>query len=164
MSRKSEPILVAYYSHSGNTCKIATLIHQAVGGTLHEIQPEVPYPKSYNAVLDRAKQEIKAGYHPPLQPTPDLVTSCDIIFVGTPNWWSTIAPPIATFLSEHDLSGKTIIPFCTHGGGGLGRIDKEIRKLCPHAAFLTSFKIYGSGGQQAESEVSAWLHRLGMND
>jgi flavodoxin len=158
----AEHILIVYYSRSGNTRKIANLIHQEVGGTIHEIQPEVPYPDSYNAVLDQAKKEIQAGYKPALQSTLDHIESYDTIFVGSPNWWSTIAPPVATFLSEYDLSGKTIVPFCTHGGGGLGRIGKDIAKLCPQSTILSSFEIYGSGTENAQAKVSAWLRKVGM--
>ena len=157
----AEHILVVYFSHSGNTYKIANLIHQEVGGTIHEIQPEVPYPNSYNAVVDQAKKEIQAGYKPALQSTPDHIESYDTIFVGSPNWWSTIAPPVATFLSEYDLSGKTIVPFCTHGGGGLGRIGKDIAELCPQSTILSSFEIYASGTGNAQTEVSAWLSKVG---
>jgi flavodoxin len=155
-------VLVAYFSRSRNTCRIANLIHQQVGGTLHEIQPEEPYPDSYNATVDQAKKEIQAGYKPALRSTLDDIESYDTIFVGSPNWWNTIAPPVATFLSEYDLSGKTIVPFCTHGGGGLGRIGKDIAKLCPQSTILTSFEIYGSGRGNAQARVSAWLHNIGM--
>jgi flavodoxin len=155
-------ILIAYYSHSGNTRKIANLIHREVGGTIHEIQPKVPYPNSYNAVVDQAKIEIETEYKPALQSTLDHLESYDTIFVGSPNWWSTIAPPVATFLSGYDLSGKTIVPFCTHGGGGLGRIGKDIAKLCPQSTILSSFEIYGSGTGNAQAKVSAWLSKVGM--
>jgi flavodoxin len=155
-------ILIVYFSRSGNTRAIANLIHQEVGGTIHEILPEVPYPNSYNAVVDQAKKEIQAGYKPALQSTLDHVDSCDTIFVGSPNWWSTIAPPVATFLSEYDFSGKTIVPFCTHGGGGLGRIRTDIAKLCPQSTILRSFEIYGSGQGNAQAMVSAWLRYIGV--
>jgi flavodoxin len=158
----AEHILIAYYSRSGNTRTIANLIHQEVGGTIHEIQPEVPYPNSYNAVVDQAKKEIQAGYKPALQSTLDHIESYDTIFVGSPNWWSTIAPPVATFLSEYDLSGKTIVPFCTHGGGVLGRIGQDIAELCPQSTILSSLEIYGSGAGNAQAEVSAWLSKVGM--
>jgi flavodoxin len=158
----AEHILIAYFSRSGNTRKIASLIHQEVGGTIHEIQPEVPYPNSYDAVVDQAKKEIQAGYKPALQSTLDHIESYDTIFVGSPNWWSTIAPPVATFLSEYDLSGKTIVPFCTHGGGGLGRIGEDIAKLCTQSTILSSFEIYGSGTGNAQAKVSAWLREVGM--
>lgn len=158
----TEHILVVFFSHSGNTRKIADLIHQEVGGTSHEILPVVPYPNSYKAVVEQAKKEIQAGHKPALQSTLDHIELYDTIFVGSPNWWSTIAPPVATFLSEYDLSGKTIVPFCTHGGGGLGRIDNDIAKLCPQSNILSSFKIYGSGRENAQSEVSAWLSKMGI--
>ena len=158
----TEHILIAYFSRSGNTRKIARLIQQKMGGTLHEIQVKVPYPGAYNAVVDQAKQEIQAGYKPALRSTLDHVEAYDTIFVGSPNWWSTIAPPVATFLSEYDLSGKTIAPFCTHGGGGLGRIGQDIAKLCPQSTILSSFEIYGSGTGNAQAEVSAWLSKVGM--
>jgi flavodoxin len=92
----------------------------------------------------------------------DHVEAYDTIFVGSPNWWDTIAPPVATFLSENDLSGKTIVPFCTHGGGGLGSISEDIAELCPQSTMLNSFEIYGSGGRDAQARVSAWLSKVGM--
>ena len=158
----AEHILVVYFSRSGNTRKIANLIHQEVGGIIHEIRPEVPYPNSYNAVVDQAEKEIQAGYKPALQSTLDHIESYDTIFVGSPNWWSTIAPPVATFLSEYDLSGKTIVPFCTHGGGGLGRIGKDVAKLCPRSTVLSSFDVYESETGNAQAKVSAWLRKVGM--
>ena len=153
-------ILVAYFSRSGNTRKIANLIQQEVGGTIHEIRPQDPYPSSYDAVVDQAKIEIRTGYRPPLQSTLYHIESYDTVFVGSPNWWNTIAPPVATFLSEYDLSGKTIVPFCTHGGGGLGRIGRDIAKLCPQSTVLSSFEIYGSGRGNAQAKVSAWLRNI----
>jgi flavodoxin len=158
----AEPILIAYFSRFGNTRKIANLVQQEVGGTLHEIQVAVPYPASYNAVVEQAKKEIQAGHKPALQSTLDHIESYNTIFVGSPNWWSTIAPPVATFLSEYDMSGKTIVPFCTHGGGGLGRIGQDIARLCPRSTVLSCFGVYGSGSGNAQAKVSAWLSKVGM--
>jgi flavodoxin len=157
-------MLIAYYSRSGNTRKIADLIYQVVGGTLYEIHPEVPYPNSYNKTLDRAKIEIRSGVKPPLQSKLEHFEIYDLIFVGSPNWWSTIAPPVATFLTEYDFSGKTIAPFCTHGGGGLDRIANDIAKLCPHSTLLESPIIYGSGRGNAPAEVRAWLQNIEIVD
>ena len=158
----AEHILIVYFSHSGNTHKIANLIHQEVGGTIHEIQPEAPYPNSYDAVVNQAKLEIQAGYYPALGSTLDHIEPYDTIFTGSPNWWNTIAPPVATFLSEYDLLGKTIVPFCTHGGGGLGRIVEDVAKLCPQSTILSSFEIYGSGTGNVQAKISAWLSKIGM--
>jgi flavodoxin len=157
----AEPILIVCFSRSGNTRKIASLIQQEVGGTLHEIQVAVPYPASYNAVVEQAKKEIQAGYKPALQSALDHIESYNTIFVGSPNWWSTIAPPVATFLSEYDMSGKTIVPFCTHGGGGLGRISQDIARLCPRSTVLSCFGVYGSGSGNVRAEVAAWLRDIG---
>ena len=158
----AEQILIAYFSRSGNTQKIANLIQQQVGGTLHQIQPEAPYPKSYDAVVEQAKVEIQAGYKPALRSILDHVESYDTIFVGSPNWWDTIAPPVTTFLSAYDLSGKTIVPFCTHGGGGLGTISQDIARLCPQSILLDSFEIYGSGTGDERARVSTWLSKIGL--
>ena len=154
----SKNILIAYYTYSGNTQKIAGLILGKTGGELFNIQPKASYPDSYNAVVEQAKKEIKAGFKPELVSNIDHPEIFDTIFVGSPNWWSTIAPPVATFLAENDFSSKTIMPFCTHSGGGLGRIESDIRKLCPNSIVLSSFEIYGSGGSSAESLLASWLN------
>ncbi|MBI9049102.1 MAG: hypothetical protein JEZ00_06775 [Anaerolineaceae bacterium] len=157
-----EQILIVYYTRSKNTQIIAKLIQEQVGGDLYEVKPKVPYPPSYDAVVKQAKTEIQAGYKPPLKTRIDHIETFDTIFIGSPNWWSTMAPPMATFLSENDLSGKTVVPFCTHGGGGLGNMDRDIAVLCPQSTMLEGFEIYGSGGADAKSAVIAWLNRIDM--
>ena len=157
-----DKILIAFFSHSGNTRKIANLIQEATGGALHEIRPKVPYPNAYHAVVDQAKREIRAGYQPPLESSLDAIEPYEIILVGTPNWWRTLAPPVRTFLTQHDLSGKAIAPFCTHGGGGMDKIIRDIAKLCPESTLLAGLKIYGSDGGSAQAEVFAWLEELGI--
>jgi len=159
MDRK---ILIAYYSHSANTKKIAEEIQMKTGGTLCEIQPEVLYPVDYNTVVEQAKKEIKAGFRPRLKTTVENVGAYDLIFIGSPNWWSTIAPPIATFLEENDLSGKTVAPFCTHGGGGEGKVKKDIAKLCPQSTITSCLSFYGDGGKDAKAKVSSWLSEMGV--
>jgi flavodoxin len=159
----TEKILIAYYSRTGNTRKIADLIQKKTGGTLFEVVPKTPYPASYRETVDQAKVENRAGFKPELISIPDQLDQFDIIFIGTPNWWSTVAPPIVTFLTSNDFSEKTIIPFCTHGGGGLDRIATDIVKYCPGSTVLESFVIYGNGGTRADSEVTAWLKRLSIS-
>jgi len=156
--------LIAYYSRSGNTRRIAKIIHQILGGTLHEILPEIPYPASYHQTLDRAKREIRSDIKPPLQSTLEQIETFNPIFIGSPNWWSTIAPPVASFLTQFDLSGKTIIPFCTHGGGGLNNIAKDIAKLCPRSNLLNSFVVYGSGRGNVRADAESWLNEIGIKD
>lgn len=88
--------------------------------------------------------------------------SYDIIFVGSPNWWGTIAPPVAAFLSEHDFSAKTIVPFCTHGGGGYGSIFKDISLLCPNSNILEGFEVFGKGNGNISEKINLWLNEIGI--
>ncbi len=157
-------ILIAYYSRSGNTRRIAKLIHDEVGGTIFEIQPEISYPDDYDSVLAQAKKEIQSGYMPALKSKIEDINAYDTIIIGSPNWWSTIAPPVAAFLSEYDLSGKTIVPFCTHGGGGQAGVLKGIAGLCSGSTVLTGFDIYGNGGSDAKGSVSVWLGKTETTD
>ena len=153
-------MLVVYYSHSGNTRKIAELIREQVDGDLYAIEPETAYPVSYDAVVKQAKKEIQAGFHPRLKTPAPAVAQYDAVFVGTPNWWSTLAPPIAAFLSEHDFAGRIVIPFCTHGGGGGGRVEKDLAGLCSGATVLPGLVLSGDGGAQAAMRIAAWLKRV----
>lgn len=129
-------ILIAYYSWSGNTKTVAQEIQKIVGGDLYEIEAVDAYPKNYNACVDQAKQEIASEYKPKLKPNSIDTSQYDTIFLGSPVWWYTVAPPIATFLSENDFSGKRIAPFCTHGGCGLSKCATDIAKMSPKATVL----------------------------
>ena len=156
----TKKILIAYFSYSGNTREIANQIHKIVGGDIFEIQTVEPYPKNYDAVVKQARQELGSDYKPALKTKVDNIKSYDVIFIGYPNWCSTIPAPVKTFLSEYDFSGKTIAPFCTHGGGGLARSVTDISKLCPKSTLLDSFAIPGSDVKTAQNEVSEWLRKI----
>ena len=158
----SKKILVSYYSHSGNTAEIASFIKEQTGGTLFEITPVLPYPVSYNEVVKQAKLEIQAEQKPELKTKINDIETYDIIFVGSPNWWGTIAPPVASFLSEYGLSNKIIVPFCTHGGGGYGSIFKDIALLCPDSNVLDGFELFGKGYGSVADKISLWLSRIGI--
>ena len=146
--------LVAFYSHSGVTKKAAGQIHAIVGGDLFEIVEQNPYPRNYNAVVEQAKREIAQGYQPPLKDDLPEMSKYDVIFVGSPNWWSTIAPPVATFLSSADFGHKIIIPFITHGGGGLNRTVGDMKKLAQGANILDGFDANHA------ARIPAWLETL----
>ena len=154
-------VLITYYSRSGNTREIANQIHKSVGGDIIELQTVEPYPDDYDAVTKQAKQELNSGYKPALKTKVENIGSYDVIFVGTPNWWGTIAAPVKTFLSEYDLSGKTIVPFITHGGSGLGRSVTDISKLCPKSTLLDGIAVWGRDVKTAQNEVSEWLQNKG---
>jgi len=153
-------ILVAYFSRSGNTREIADQIHEKAGGDIFEIQPVNPYPSDYNECVEQAKQELEKGYRPKLKTIVKNIESYDAVFIGYPDWWSTIPAPIVTFLSKCDLSGKTVVPFCTHEGSGLGRSVTDISKLCPKSTLLEGMAIRGSNVKTAQSEVSEWLRKI----
>jgi flavodoxin len=155
-------ILVAYFSWSGNTREIAQHIHRRVGGDLFEIVPATPYPTDYNACLDKSADELKRQYRPPLKTHVANMKQVDVIFLGYPNWWATIPMPVAAFLEEYDFSGKTIVPFCSHGGGRLGQSTSAIAKLCPQSTLLEALSIHYDGGTTLQGDITAWLRRIGM--
>lgn len=155
-------ILVVYYSWGGNTRNMATQIKEATGADIFEIVPEQAYPKDYNACVDQAKKEINANFRPPLKSKPADISKYDVVFVGSPNWWSTIAPPVATFLSTYNLSGKTVVPFITHEGSRMGRSVTDIRKLCPNSTILEGLPVRGSYVKDAQDDIREWLRNLKM--
>jgi len=157
---KSKKVLVVYFSRSGNTRELANQIQKNVGGDVIEIQTVDPYPRDYDAVVKQAKQEIESGYKPALKTKIENIRSYDVIFVGSPNWWNTIAPPVTTFLSEHDLSGKTVVPFITHHGSGKGQSVTDIAKLSPKSTILDGIAIWGRDVKNSQNEVSAWLQGM----
>jgi len=163
MKTSSKNTLVAFFSWSGNTRKIADQINKIVEGDLFEIQPVNDYSKNYSEVLERGKHEIRSGEKPALKEKPTSIKEYDVIFIGYPNWWSTFPAPILSFLSEYDFTGKTIVPFCTHGGGGIGRSVKEIAKLCRESKVLDGFSINGYAVNNNNPEVEEWLGSLQIN-
>lgn len=159
---KGQKVLVAYFSHSGNTRAVAAEIARATGADLFEIVPQESYPTDYSTLLEVAKSEINAGKRPALKNRVDNFDAYDIIFVGSPNWWSTVAPPVATFLSSYDLAGKTIVPFMTHGGGRFGHTIADLKKLCPEARFLDGLSVRDSSASSCRSDVDKWLQKLNL--
>ena len=156
----NKKILVAYFSYSGNTREIANQIHKRVGGDIFEIQVVKLYPDDYNAVVKQARQELNSGHKPALKTKIENIKSYDLVFIGYPNWCSTVPAPVRVFLSEYDFSGKTIIPFCTHEGSGLGRSATDISKLCPQSTLLDGVAIRGREVKTAQNKVVEWLRKI----
>lgn len=155
-------ILIAYFSRTGNTRAIAEFIQQGTGGDLFEIVPLTPYPEAYEEVTAQARQELAEGYRPPLKENVEDMADVGVIFIGSPIWWGTVAPPVMTFLESHDLSGKTIVVFVTHGGSGLGDSVGDVREMCPDADVLDGLAIRGSEARGAEADTAAWLDAMGF--
>lgn len=159
MTLTDKKILVAYFSWGGNTKSIAEKIHAKVSGDLFRIEPVTPYPNDYQTTAyGIAKEQKEKNIHPPIKNTD--VSSYDVIFVGTPAWWYTMAPPVKTFLEQNNFEGKTIIPFVTHGGGGSYTIDKDMSKLAKKAKVLSPYVTYGKGGTNTDKEIAEWLNKL----
>lgn len=155
-------ILVAYFTWSGNTREVANHIHRTVGGDIFQIVSVDEYPRDYNECVNQAKRELDAGYIPRLRSEAEDIESYDVVFIGYPNWWGTIPRPVASFLSKCDTAGKSIAPFCTHGGDRLGSSVEDIKKLCRKSTVLEALAVRGGEARNAQSKVSEWLHRIGI--
>lgn len=155
-----ERVLIAYYSWGGTTRHAAEEIQRCTGGSLLEIKPVTPYPTDYDECVQRAKEDIKAGVQPELIPANTDVAMYDVIFIGSPNWWSTIAPPVTAFLAQNDLSGKKVAFFQTHGGGGMANCERHARALMPKADFLGSIALRDVQKDTYADAVSAWVKRI----
>lgn len=149
--------LVVYFSRSGNTRKVAQLIHRQVGGDLVELKTLQPYPEDYDACVDQAKKEQEQQARPELATQIADMDRYRTIFVGYPNWWGTMPMALFTFFEKYDFSGKTIAPFCTHGGSRMGRSEDDIRRLCPKARVLRGLAVRGRSAASAGKDVEAWL-------
>ncbi len=156
---KSGKILIAYFSWGGNTEGVAEEIQRQTGADLFEITLVNPYSNDYNTVLDEAQRDQNAQARQELASHVEDMEQYDIVMIGYPNWWASIPMPIASFLEEYDFSGKTIIPFCSHGGGRFGQSLTAIAKLAPDAAMGEALSIHYSGGSELSSDVTDWLEK-----
>ena len=155
-------ILIAYFSWGGNTRGVAEEIQRQTGADLFEITMVNPYSTDYNTVLDEAQRDQNAQARPELATHVKNMDDYDIIMIGYPNWWASIPMPVASFLEEYDFSGKTILPFCSHGGGRFGQSLTAIAKLAPNAAMGEALSIHYSGGSELSDDVSDWLSSNGI--
>lgn len=150
--------LIVYYSLFQNTKNLALEIAKQTGGTTRELVPDRNYSFDYNTAAKEVRNEISRGFCPKLVSGNESIADYDTIFVGTPNWFKTLAPPVMSFLRQHDFTGKTVIPFCTHGGGGFCQIEKDIAKECPKATFLPGIAVKGAA---APEDILNWLKKIG---
>ena len=157
-------ILIAYFSWSGNTRGIAREIQTQTGADLFEITPVRPYSADYNTVLMEAQEDQHKQARPELSGHVQNMEDYDIILLGYPNWWASIPMPVASFLEEYDFSGKTIIPFCSHGGGRFGQSLTAIAKLAPDSVIGEGLSVHYSGGSSLPSDVEAWLKTNGIRE
>lgn len=157
----SRPLIISY-SYSGNTRRIAREIQTASAGDWCEIHPWQPYPASFPELLRQVKREIT--YRPKLLPVSLTPHRYSVIFAGSPNWCGTIAPPLASWLSGNDLSGKIILPFCSHCGGVPCDFQRDIAKLCPKADVREALRVIDDGGNDLPEILRKWFVRAGIAD
>jgi flavodoxin len=169
-------ILVAYYSRRGNnytsggivdlavgnTEIAAKAIQKLVGGNAFRIDPLKEYPVDYEKATQVAQAELRQNARPELKGQVDEMSSYDVVFLGYPNWWGTMPMVVFTFLEAYDFVGKTILPFCTNEGSGLGHSESDIKKLCPKAKVLKGLAIRGSAVKGAEGDIAKWITASGV--
>lgn len=166
--------LIAYFSRKGNnyvsgnivnlkvgnTEVAATMIQKITGSDIFHIEAVKPYPKDYQETTKVAKEELHENARPELiSQVPDM-DSYDVIFLGYPNWWGTMPMPVFTFLEAYDFSGKTIVPFCTHEGSGMGHSESDIKKLCLDSKMGKGLSIKGGSVHGSEREISKWIQKV----
>ena len=158
-------LLIVYYSWSnGNTERIAKELQSIAGGDLLKIDTAVPYSGSYDEVVDQGQREVNRGYEPELKPLAVNPADYDVIAVGTPTWWYTMAPAVKTFFHKQDFAGKTVVPFMTNGGWP-GHVIKDMKKACPGAKTACEMQVQfdSNGGdhlETPESEIKAWAQSV----
>ncbi len=152
----SPKILIAYFSRTGNTETVAKMVAEETNGTLFRISTAEPYPESYEEILDLAQTEQQNNARPALSSHVERMDEYDIIYLGYPIWWGTMPMAVMTFLEEYDFTGKTIMPFCTSGGTGLGRSMNDIRAAVPEAVVMDGLALSGNSPDNA-GRVAEWV-------
>lgn len=163
--------LIAFYSRAGenyvngtiqtlaigNTERAANMIRELTGGDLFRLEQAEPYSLDYNECLAQAQSDQRRNVRPELKTFPDSLDSYDVIYLGFPNYWSTMPMAVFTFLERLDFRGKTIKPFCTHEGSGLGSSVRDIQRICPEAMVESGFAIRGGSVEHVRTEMEKWL-------
>jgi flavodoxin len=150
-------VLVTYFTRTGNTRVIAGQIRRALGADLFEIEPAEPYPENYEETVIQAQNERDSGYEPPLKATLPNIDHYEVVFLGFPIWGMTAPPVIRSFLSAHDLAGKTLVPFITHGGYGLGQSLTVLAEHAREARIIEGFSKQADQERETLTEVTRWL-------
>lgn len=141
----------------GNTAVAAGMIQELTQADTFQIEPVQPYPRSYNDCIAQAQADQRRDARPELKCYPEGMEDYDIIYLGYPNYWGTMPMCVFTFLERFDFAGKTICPFCTHEGSGIGRSEADIRRLCPGAVVKKGLALHGGSIRRAKPDIEKWL-------
>ena len=166
-------VLIVYLSRTNNTKAIAQIIQQQVGGTMVALELKNPYPQNYQEIVAQVARENETGFLPPLKTKIDSISKYDVIMLGFPTWGMQLPPPMKSFLKQYDLSGKTIIPFNSNAGYGIGSTFQTVKALAPKSNVLEGFTtkggierdgilfvMEGAKETQVKDEIKAWLDKV----
>lgn len=165
--------LIAYFSRAdenyingairkldvGNTEIAAGFIQELTGADLFRIEPVQAYAAGYNECIAQAQADQKRSARPELKSYPDSLDGYDTIYLGYPNYWGTMPMAVFTFLEHFDFAGKTIRPFCTHEGSGMGSSERDIQKLCPGAKVERGLALHGGSVKNAGDTIQKWIKK-----
>lgn len=165
--------LIIFFSHAGenyavgnievgNTKVVADFIKDYTHADQFEVVAEKSYDMPYNDLIKVAKEEQNKGEKPAFKGSVDNMSDYDVVFVGTPIWWGTFPQVMFTFFDKYDLNGKTIIPFTTHEGSGLGSVVNDLKKIYPNAKYEKALSIKGTDARTSKERVEKWLKELGF--
>jgi flavodoxin len=174
-SMSTKKVLIVYLSRTNNTKEIAEIIHKNVGGTLVPLELKKPYPENYQSTVQQVQHENETGYLPPLKTKIDSIENYDVVFIGFPTWGMKLPPPMKSFLHQYNLSGKTVIPFNTNAGYGIGSSFDTVKELCKTSKVLEGFTMKAGverdgvlfvmkdeKAKEAETKVKAWLEKINL--
>lgn len=143
----------------GNTEICAEFIQEAVGGDLFEVQTVKAYSENYNTCIEEAAQELKENARPKLVNYLERIDSYDNVFVCGPCWWGTFPMPVFSLLERLDFTGKRVVVLMTHEGSGLGKSERDLRKICKGASFGNGMAVHGADSAKAAKEIAAWAKK-----
>lgn len=147
----------------GNTQYVAQLIQEMTGGDIFRILPQKPYPTDHRTLVDLAREEQEQDARPAIAGKIKAPEAYDTIFIGYPNWWGDMPMILYSFLEQYDFSGKTLVPFCTHGGSGFSRTIRTIQDKQPGATVIRNgYSLSRSRMERAPSGVAEWLKKTGL--
>ena len=162
--KKDAKVLVLYYSQTSNTEQVANEIASRLNADKEAIVAVNPYDGDFHATIERCMQEREQGILPEIQPVAANLDDYDVIFLGYPVWFGTFAPPVITWLNNVDLSGKTIVPFCTFGSGGLDSSTRDLAAKQPNANILPGYGVRAARLAAMPKEIDQFLKANGFLD
>lgn len=142
----------------GNTEIAASMIQKLTGADIFKIEPVVPYSEDYSECIEQAKNDLQNKNRPELKAYPADLSEYDTVYVGYPNYWGTMPMAVFSLLEKYDFSGKTIMPFCTHEGSGMGKSEADLKKICHGADVKKGLAIRGAFVKDSEADIKKWLN------